>query len=79
MDPINVNLNIYQTLAAATAVYYVGVLLRIKVTFLRRYCLPAPVIGTQHLDSAGPETGTDIAIDISTKANGEEGPGCFNG
>ena len=45
MDPINVNLNIYQTLAAATAVYYVGVLLRIKVPFLRRYCLPAPVIG----------------------------------
>ena len=45
MDPINVNLNIYQTLAAATAVYYIGVLLRIKVPFLRRYCLPAPVIG----------------------------------
>lgn len=45
MDPINVHLNIYQTLAAATAVYYVGVLLRIKVPFLRRYCLPAPVIG----------------------------------
>ena len=45
MDPINVNLNIYQPLAAATAVYYVGVLLRIKVPFLRCYCLPAPVIG----------------------------------
>ena len=37
MDPINVNLNIYQTLAAATAVYYVGVLLRIKVPFRRHH------------------------------------------
>lgn len=42
---MNVNLNIYQTLAAAVAVYYVGVLLRIKVPFLRKYCIPAPVVG----------------------------------
>ena len=42
---MNINLNIYQTLAAATAVYYVGVLLRLKIPFLRRYCIPAPVIG----------------------------------
>ena len=42
---MNVNLNIYQTLAAAVAVYYVGVLLRIKVPFLRKYCIPAPVGG----------------------------------
>lgn len=42
---MNVNLNIYQTLAATVAVYYVGVLLRIKVPFLRKYCIPAPVVG----------------------------------
>lgn len=42
---MNINLNIYQTLAAAVAVYYVGVLLRIKVPFLRKYCIPAPVVG----------------------------------
>ena len=42
---MNVSLNIYQTLAAATAVYYVGVLLRLKVPFLRKYCIPAPVVG----------------------------------
>lgn len=42
---MNVNLNIYQTLAAAVAVYYVGVLLRIKVPFLRKHCIPAPVVG----------------------------------
>lgn len=42
---MNIDLNIYQTLAAATAVYYIGVLLRLKVPFLRRYCIPAPVIG----------------------------------
>ena len=42
---MQVSLNIYQTLAAAVAVYYVGVLLRIKVPFLRKYCIPAPVVG----------------------------------
>ena len=42
---MNVSLNIYQTLAAATVVYYVGVLLRLKVPFLRKYCIPAPVVG----------------------------------
>lgn len=42
---MNIDLNIYQTLAAATAVYYIGVLLHLKVPFLRRYCIPAPVIG----------------------------------
>ena len=42
---MNIDLNIYQTLAAATAVYYIGVLLRLKIPFLRRYCIPAPVIG----------------------------------
>lgn len=42
---MNVNLNIYQTLAAAVAVYYAGVLLRIKIPFLRKYCIPAPVVG----------------------------------
>ncbi|MFV0636261.1 sodium/glutamate symporter [Mitsuokella sp.] len=42
---MQVSLNIYQTLAAAVAVYYVGVLLRLKVPFLRKYCIPAPVVG----------------------------------
>lgn len=42
---MNIDLNIYQTLAVATAVYYIGVLLRLKIPFLRRYCIPAPVIG----------------------------------
>ncbi len=42
---MQVSLNIYQTLAAAVAVYYVGVLLRTKVPFLRKYCIPAPVVG----------------------------------
>ncbi|WP_301859099.1 sodium/glutamate symporter [uncultured Megasphaera sp.] len=40
-----VQLNIYQTLAAAIAVYYIGVFLRMKIGFLRRYCIPAPVVG----------------------------------
>lgn len=39
------HLNIYQTLAAAIVVYYVGVFLRMKISFLRKYCIPAPVVG----------------------------------
>ena len=42
---ISLNLNIYQTLAAAIIVYYVGVFLRVKLGFLRKYCIPAPVVG----------------------------------
>lgn len=40
-----VNLNIYQTLAAAIVVYYTGVFLRAKFDVLRKYCIPAPVVG----------------------------------
>lgn len=40
-----IHLNIYQTLAAAIVVYYVGVFLRMKISFLRKYCIPAPVVG----------------------------------
>ena len=40
-----IHLNIYQTLAAAIVVYYVGVFLRMKFNFLRKYCIPAPVVG----------------------------------
>lgn len=42
---LSVNLNIYQTLAAAIVVYYAGVFLRMKIHFLRQYCIPAPVVG----------------------------------
>lgn len=40
-----IHLNIYQTLAAAIVAYYVGVFLRMKISFLRKYCIPAPVVG----------------------------------
>lgn len=43
--PVTINLNIYQTLAAAIIVYYVGVFLRLKIACLRQYCIPAPVVG----------------------------------
>lgn len=42
---MSVQLNIYQTLAAAILVYYIGVFLRAKIAALRTYCIPAPVIG----------------------------------
>ena len=38
---MSLNLNIYQTLAAAIVVYYIGVLLRVKISVLRKYCIPA--------------------------------------
>lgn len=40
-----VELNIYQTVAAAVAVFFIGGFLKSKIAFLRRYCIPAPVIG----------------------------------
>ena len=42
---MSLNLNIYQTLAAAIVVYYIGVLLRVKISVLRKYCIPSPVVG----------------------------------
>ncbi|WP_294023936.1 sodium/glutamate symporter [uncultured Megasphaera sp.] len=42
---MSLNLNIYQTLAAAIVVYYIGVFLRVKISVLRKYCIPAPVVG----------------------------------
>ena len=42
---MSLNLNIYQTLAAAIVVYYLGVFLRVKISVLRKYCIPAPVVG----------------------------------
>lgn len=43
--PLTINLNLYQTLAAAIIIYYAGVFLRMKIQFLRQYCIPAPVVG----------------------------------
>lgn len=42
---MEISLNLYQTLAAAIIVYYIGVFLRLKFSFLRTYCIPAPVVG----------------------------------
>ena len=40
-----VNLNLYQTVAVAVLVYYLGDILKKKVRFFQKYCIPAPVIG----------------------------------
>ena len=42
---MDINLNMYQTLAAAVAVFFLGGFLKTKIKFLRKYCIPAPVIG----------------------------------
>ena len=35
----------YQTLAAAVAVFFLGGFLKGKIPLFRKYCIPAPVIG----------------------------------
>ena len=39
------SLNLYQTVAVAVVVFYVGNCLKKKVNFFQKYCIPAPVIG----------------------------------
>lgn len=42
---MELNLDLYQTMALAVVVYYLGSFLRSKVKLFRDYCIPAPVIG----------------------------------
>ena len=42
---MTLKLDIFQTMAIAVAVFYVGHHLRHKIPFLLKYCIPAPVIG----------------------------------
>ena len=42
---MQITLNIFETMALVTAIYYLGKFLRTKVNFLSRYCIPAPVVG----------------------------------
>ena len=44
-NSMDINLNMYQTLAAAVAVFFLGGFLKTEIKFLRKYCIPAPVIG----------------------------------
>lgn len=42
---MTITLNMYQTLAAAVAVFFLGGFLKGKIPLLQKYCIPAPVIG----------------------------------
>lgn len=42
---MTINLDIFETMALATIVFYIGLYLRKKVKLLSKYCIPAPVIG----------------------------------
>lgn len=42
---MELNLDIFQTMALATIVFYLGLYLKKKIKFLSKYCIPAPVIG----------------------------------
>ena len=40
-----INLDMYQTVAVAVLVLFLGLMLRRKIRVLERFCIPAPVIG----------------------------------
>lgn len=42
---MEINLDLYQTVAVSILVLFVGGLIGKKNSFLRKYCIPAPVIG----------------------------------
>lgn len=42
---ITLSLDMYQTLALAVTVLFVGAFLKTKIAFLERFCIPAPVVG----------------------------------
>ncbi|MEG1895122.1 MAG: sodium/glutamate symporter, partial [Oscillospiraceae bacterium] len=42
---MEINLNVYQTMALAAMVLFVGKYLTKKVAILKKYCLPAAVVG----------------------------------
>lgn len=42
---MTISLNMYQTLAAAVAVFFLGGFLKERIAIFRKYCIPAPVIG----------------------------------
>ncbi|MFC3905361.1 sodium/glutamate symporter [Clostridium disporicum] len=42
---MELNLDIFQTMALVTIVFYLGTYLRKKAKFLSKYCIPAPVVG----------------------------------
>lgn len=42
---MKVHLDMFQAAAIAIVVYYLGIYLKSKFEFLRRYCIPAPVVG----------------------------------
>ena len=42
---MELKLDIFQTMALVTVVFYLGTYLRKKVRFLSKYCIPSPVVG----------------------------------
>ena len=42
---MELNLDIFQTMALVTIVFYLGTYMRKNIKFLSKYCIPAPVVG----------------------------------
>jgi len=42
---MELTLDIFQTMALASIVFYLGKYLKIKISILSKYCIPAPVVG----------------------------------
>ena len=44
-NKMNIQLDMYQTLAIAVVVLILGQFLKSKIDFLEKFCIPAPVVG----------------------------------
>lgn len=42
---MQLSLNLYQSMALAVGVFYLGAFLKSKISIFRTYCIPSPVIG----------------------------------
>ena len=42
---MSVSLNLYQSVAVAAVLYWIGSAIRGKIGFFQKFCIPAPVIG----------------------------------
>ena len=42
---MSITLDMYQTIAVAVVVLILGAFLKRKISFLEKFCIPAPVIG----------------------------------
>ena len=79
-----IELDMYQATAVAALVLLLGRILVAKISILRRYCIPAPVVGgflyaIVHTIVRGMGILEIIPGSVSCYGNSSERPGCWSG